>query len=322
MTRIGVTFDGGPNESQALAERALAAMGEVVSLAVDQHLPERLREHRPDIVYNVPHGESPPALRLHLPAFLEYYGIPFIGSDSLTQATCVQRPRLMESLAYHGVPTTGFTRVARVEQLEPFARHPFPVVVRRSMGTSSCHATLIADDFDELESIAAELFSVSTEPIIVERALPGDAFSCLILGNGSELTMLPVVAREEHTDGTISHRCTTRLSEGLADAIEAVAVRTFTTLGCRDVVRVDVQLSDTGVANVRDVDPNPSLYEGESDGVMLLAAVAAGMSEAELVQRCLVIAAQRAQVEIASASRFGRLPRRTPPGGMRTRLSS
>ena len=125
--RIGVTVDGTPNEEGDLVERALRPLGEIHFLAADATLPSRLEAARPDIVLNLARGEGRPERRLHVSAFLEYFAIPFSGSDSVTHATCVARTRMKAALAAHGVPTASYAVIDRPAQLEPYARRAFPV---------------------------------------------------------------------------------------------------------------------------------------------------------------------------------------------------
>lgn len=318
--RIGVTFDAGPNEEHVLIERALASMGDVTFLPADDHLPVKLEADRPDIVLNLTRGADALERRLHVPAFLEYFAIPFSGSDSVTHATCVARGRMKATLAAHGVPTASYAVIDSLEQLAPYARRAFPFAIRRDRGVSSCFATLIAHDFDELESIVAELLDASSEPIMIERFLPGESFSCGILGNGASATMLPAVSvPNDPFAATPSASAGRPLSmDGLAEEVEHIALRAFHALGCRDLARVDIRLSDTGVPNVCAVDPIPALaVEGER--ALLTAARAAGLGDEELVQRCLLLAAERVGLLVPTAPSLARLARRTPSAGARMR---
>jgi len=318
--RIGVTVDGTPNEEGVVVERALRSLGDIHFLTADATLPARLEVERPDIVLNLARGEGNPERRLHVSAFLEYFAIPFTGSDSVTHATCVARARMKAALAAHGVPTASYAVIDRPSQLAPYARRAFPVSVRRERGVSSCHATLIAHDYDELESIVAELFGVSPEPVLIERFLPGESFACGILGNGTTAVMLPAVGipNDPFAPTATSTGGVPLCADGLAEEVESIALRAFHALGCRDVARIDIRLSDSGVPNVCAVDTNPSLTRA-GDQALVTAARAAGLAEEELVQRCLLLAAERCGVNMPSAPPLPRLARRTPTAGTRIR---
>ena len=321
-TRIGLTFDTESDEERVLTAHALEAIGDVLFLEANDSLPAQLQLQRPDIVLNLARGGDAPARRLHVPSFLEYFDIPYIGSDAVTHAMCVERPRMKQALAYHGIRSAGFTVVDSLSQLAPFAHRTFPVAIRRARGVSSCFALLLAHDFDELESIASELLSASTESILVEPFLAGESFACTILGNGDDAVSLPIV-RVANDDlvppASRRHECPARISDGLAEDIETIAIRAFFALNCRDVARVDIRLDDRGVPNVCAVDPLPSFAPGSAGGVVLPASRAAGLDDDEMVQRCLLLAADRVGLDVPKAPVFSRLFRRTPPGGTRVR---
>ena len=321
-TRIGLTYDAPLDEERALTAHALEAIGDVLFLEANDSLPTQLQQQRPDIVVNLARGSDAPARRVHIPAFLEYFDIPYLGSDAVTHATCVERPRMKQALAYHGIRSTGFTVVESLSQLAPFAQRTFPVAIRRARGVSSCFALLLAHDFDELESIASELLTASSEAILVEPFLVGESFACTILGNGDDVVSLPIV-RVANDDleppASRRHECPARISHGLAEDIESIAIRAFFALNCRDVARVDIRLDDRGVPNVCAVDPLPSFAPGSAGGVVLPASRAAGLDDDEMVQRCLLLAADRVGLDVPKAPVFSPLRRRTPPGGTRLR---
>jgi len=321
--QIGVTHDAGsgPNEECLAAARALSTLGSVHLIPADEALPRRLRDEPPTIVFNLARGAAAPEHRARVAAFLEFYGVPYSGSDATTHATCVERPRMKEALAAHGVPTAWFAMIGSLELLAPFRQRTYPVAVRRARGVSSCFATLVAHDFDELEAIVAELLAASPEPVLIERFLPGESFACGILGNGTDVVMLPLVSVPNdpfaaYSFGAREHPA--RISDGLAESIEGVALRAFEALGCRDLARIDIRLNDAGVPNVCAVDPLPSLSPNDTAG-LLPAARAAGLESEELVQRCLLLAAKRVGLSVPRAPALANLPRRTPPWGLRVR---
>ena len=323
MTRIGVTYDGNGQLPEGVRS-ALASLGDVVALPTNAELPARLRRDALDIVFSVAPRADGVARRLQVAAFLDYFGIPFVGGDALAQATCLQRSRMKETLSYHGVATAAFTLVEREEQAASLARRAFPVRILRARQAHDNRRAQIANDFDELlEFVRAQLGDFPDEPLLIEAVLPGDAFSCAMIGNGSERVLLPIVSHDDEAetlDAAVAMHGSTRpreraarLNEGLIDEIEALASRTWDALGCRDIARIDVQLNDAGVPHVTAVDPLPSLTSDDADETMRAAIGAAGLGDHEFLQRCLLIAAKRAHVEIAAAPAFQRLPRRTPP---------
>ena len=53
----------------------------------------------------------------HVPAICEFFGVPYSGSDPLTLATCLDKARTKEVLAYHGVPTAAFALIESADDM-------------------------------------------------------------------------------------------------------------------------------------------------------------------------------------------------------------
>src|SRR5919201_5040803 len=98
-------------ETIAAVERALSGVGDVVRLEATPDFPQRLREARPDIVFNMAEGVSGQNRESHVPAICEFYGVPYSGSDPLTLSLCLNKARTKQMLQFHGVPTAPFALV-------------------------------------------------------------------------------------------------------------------------------------------------------------------------------------------------------------------
>ena len=76
----------------------------------------------------------------------------------------------------------------------------------------------------------------------------------------------------------------------LVQEIEAAALNLYTTLGCRDVARLDFRIRD-GVPYFLEINPLPGLNPESSDLVIMARLL--GVTHAELVERILVAALTR-----------------------------
>ncbi|MDB4882364.1 MAG: ddl, partial [Gemmatimonadetes bacterium] len=84
---------------------ALAQCGDVIRLEATDDFPLRLRDTRPDIVFNIAEGLRGPNRESHVPAICEFYGVPYTGSDPFALALCLEKSRTKEVLRARGVPT-------------------------------------------------------------------------------------------------------------------------------------------------------------------------------------------------------------------------
>ncbi|MDF2772665.1 MAG: ddl, partial [Geminicoccaceae bacterium] len=68
---------------------ALATLGDVIRLEADDDFPQKLRDARPDIVFNIAEGLRGVNREAHVPAICEFYGIPYSASDPFTLSLCL-----------------------------------------------------------------------------------------------------------------------------------------------------------------------------------------------------------------------------------------
>jgi D-alanine-D-alanine ligase len=311
---------------------ALSMFGEVVRIEATPEFPERLRDARPDIVFNIAEGLTGPNREAHVPAICEFYGVPYSGSDPFTLALCLHKARTKQMLAAHGIPTASFALVESELALEALVAGQdqgfglsaarFPLFVKPVQEGSSKGITErnFVADAEELVSRGRELFAAYDQPILVEEFLPGAEFTCAVLGNGRSARVLPIVGLRfdalpegavpiygfeakwvwDTRDHPLSiFQCPARIAKALRGAIEDVTLRTYHALGCRDWTRIDVRLDAGGVPNVIEVNPLPGILPDPADNSCFpKAARAAGLSYDQLIQACLMHAAERQGVRL------------------------
>ncbi len=311
--------------------RALSAYGTVIRLEATLDFPERLRAADVDIVFNIAEGLHGPNREAHVPAICEFYGVPYSGSDPFTLSLCLHKARTKQMLAASGVPTPGFLLVETLAQLAEVAaghlralRYPLflkPVQEGSSKGITERN---FVRDGDELTACGAELLRVYDQPVLVEEYLPGAEFTCGVLGNGDRARALPLVAMRFDTlpDGALPiygfeakwvwdtrerpldiFECPARVPDPVRGAVESVALRAYHALGCRDWSRIDVRLDTAGTPHVIEINPLPGILPDPAENSCLpKAARAAGLSYDELIQSCLVHAAERQGVALQRRS--------------------
>jgi D-alanine-D-alanine ligase len=310
----------------AAVESALSKLGKVVRLEANEDFPERLRQAKPDIVFNIAEGFYGVNREAHVPAICEFYGIPYSGSDPFTLSLSLDKARTKETLAFHGIPTPRFAVVRELEELRAVSeRLSLPLFVKPLHEGSSKGITdsNLCHDAKQLFAQTKFLLENYDQPVLVEEYLPGQEFTCAVLGNGDEATVLPIVAMNFETlpDGAVPiysfdakfvwdrpenpldiFQCPARITSALQASIERVTLDAYRVLGCRDWARIDVRLDSAGVPNVLEVNPLPGILPDPADNSCLpKAARAAGIGYDELIQSCLKYAASRQGVKLGSA---------------------
>jgi D-alanine-D-alanine ligase len=310
----------------AAVESALSSLGKVVRLEAKEDFPERLRQAKPDIVFNIAEGFHGVNREAHVPAICEFYGIPYSGSDPFTLSLCLDKARTKETLAFHGIPTPRFVVVRKLEELRSARKLGFPLFVKPLHEGSSKGITdsNLCPDTRRLLEQTEFLLENYKQPVLVEEYLPGEEFTCAVLGNGDEATVLPIVGMNFDTlpagaapiysfdakfvwdrpeNPLDIFQCPARITSALRKSIERVTLDAFRVLGCRDWARIDVRLDGAGVPNVLEVNPLPGILPDPADNSCLpKAARAAGIGYDELIQSCLRYAAARQGVGVGSAA--------------------
>jgi len=358
MTRIGFAYNQKPEMAESLSHtdkppstpsdsdrfaewdsvetldavaNALSACGKVIRLEANEDFPARLRASRPDIVFNIAEGLTGVNREAHVPAICEFYGIPYSGSDPFTLSLCLDKARTKETLAFHGVPTAPFAVARSVDDLRaitqghsrlpvPSSRSPLfikPIHEGSSKGITEKNYVTSPKALLETGEWLLETYA---QPILAETFLPGAEFTCGVLGNGADATVLPIVGIDfgslppeavpiygyeakwiwDRPEKPLEiFECPARIPESLRTRIEDVVLKAYTVLGCRAWSRVDVRLDAAGVPNLVEVNPLPGILPNPEDNSCLpKAARAAGLSYDELIQACLHHAAQRAGVQL------------------------
>lgn len=319
---------------------ALSAYGDVIRLEATPEFPERLRREKPDIVFNIAEGLWGTNREAHVPAICEFLALPYSGSDPFTLSLCLHKARTKEVLAHHGIPTAAFVLIESREDLHrllggasPLPRPSdllplFAKPVHEGSSKGITERNLVRST-EELESQVVGLLRAYEQPVLVEEYLPGAEFTCGVLGNGGGARVLPLVGMNF---GSLPHgalpiygfeakwlwdtrerpleifECPARVGDTLRASIEKVVLRAYRVLGCRDWARVDVRLDADGVPNIVEVNPLPGILPDPADNSCLpKAARAAGLGYDELIQACLLHAAERTGVHVSR--RRARRPR-------------
>jgi D-alanine-D-alanine ligase len=302
----------------AAVESALSVLGKVVRLEANEDFPDRLRHAKPDIVFNIAEGFRGVNREAHVPAICEFYGIPYTGSDPFTLSLCLDKARAKETLAFHGIPTPRFALVKTLSELAPrTAGLRLPLFVKPLHEGSSKGITdaNLCRDSRQLLAQCRFLLENYSQPVLVEEYLPGKEFTCAVLGNADEATVLPIVGMNFETlpEGALPiysfdakfvwdrpenpldiFECPAGITRKLQASIERVTLDAFRVLGCRDWARIDVRLDSSGVPNIIEANPLPGILPDPADNSCLpKAARAAGIAYDELLQSCLRYAAAR-----------------------------
>ena len=311
-----------PETIQAVV-RALSERHEVVE--IDCH-PDRLSEwisllqrEKPDLCFNMAEGAGALSREAQVPALLDMLGLRYTASDALTLATCLDKARTKEILAFHKIPTPTFRVLHSLADLDEMteAGPVLPLIVKPLHEGSSkgiFERSLVTSPA-ELDRQVREVLNHYQQPALVEDFLSGREFTVALMGNGPDVKVLPIVEIlldrlppgakpiysyeakwiwDDPARPLDVLQCPADVTPALQAEIEAICRRTYHVLRCRDWARIDVRLDSAGRAHVLEINPLPGIIpDPDAHSGFPLAARKAGLSFAQLINRVVDLALER-----------------------------
>jgi D-alanine-D-alanine ligase len=291
---------------------------EVVLIGVHddmQPMIAKLAETKPDIVFNSAEGFHGKAELDHLfPAVLEAEGHRYTGSGPLGLLVSRNKAMSKKVLAYHGVRVPGFEAYKRGEHVKAAPELAYPLIVKplqmdASVGIAQAS---VVHDFEELRDRVDFVHEKLEEAAIVEEFVDGREVYVGALGNGEDLTLLPltemvfdktkmkpeerIATRSAKWDEGYRERWGIRnvfarpISKAARDKLELVCRTAFKALDLHDYGRLDVRLTQDDEVWVIEANANPFISYGHD---MAMAAEKAGMEYYEFILRITEIALRR-----------------------------
>ncbi|MEI7812240.1 MAG: ATP-grasp domain-containing protein [Ignavibacteria bacterium] len=240
----------------------------------------------------------------------ELMGINYTGSTPVSLTICLDKSKTKQILSTFGIKTPGFHIARYCEKLkeEDFILKS-PVILKllnedASIGISEFS---VADSFSEVTERLTFLFKTYKQDVLIEEYISGRELNVSVLGGRilpvSEISFaglpkgLPKIVTYEGKWSPESTYfkytnpvCPADIDEDTKEKVEAIALKCFDLLCCRDYARIDMRLSKSGVPYVIEVNPNPDL---SADAGFARAAAAAGMSYAGLLHTITGFALER-----------------------------
>jgi len=193
----------------------------VYPIEADIYAYDKLRNLKPDLVFNIAERLNGPNRESHIPILCEMLEIPYTGSDPLTLGICLVKSRAKEILSYYKIANPEFFIINDIKELpnkgllhnkevcpnkrllhnEKIGQNKslnnikLPVMVKPLYEGSSKG---IKDDClvynnDDLYLRITEKIKLYKQPVIIEQFLSGREFTVGILGNYPNIEVLPIV---------------------------------------------------------------------------------------------------------------------------------
>lgn len=295
---------------------AIEEMHDVTLIEANGDAYLKLKELKPDIVFNFAEGLNGYNRESQIPAMLEMLQIPYSGSDPLTLGICLDKSRAKEILTYHKIPNAKFLVANRMEDIADI-NFEFPLIVKPiSEGSSKgIFSSSFVKNKQELEDEVRRIIFSYNQPALIEEFLSGREFTVAVIGNGDETEILPIIEirYEDFPQDIVPlysyeakwildtkenkfdvFECPAKLEPELEIKIRETVLNTYNVLRCKDWSRIDVRLDKNGVPNIIEINPLPGIMPDPNENSSFpKAARAAGMTYNQMIQNVLYSAAKR-----------------------------
>ncbi len=328
---IGMTYDlkteyvfkvGDPPDANAefdhpstieVIENAIASLGHtVVRLGSAEQLLKKLDDVRVDLVFNVAEGLRGRNRESQVPILLEMKGIPYVGSDGLTQALTLDKVMAKRIFLGEGIPTPRFFEVHDPgQQLPPDISFPLIVKPRFEGSSKGISDKSVVHNVEELRAQTQWLMTTYREPALVEEFIQGTEFTVPVVGNDPP-EALPVVqiSIDGRTDlgdlfytfsriaSGAGYICPARIDAGVEKKLQELAIRVYRAVDCVDLGRVDFRIDREGSVYVLEINPLPSL---STEDVFQVICNRLGITYPQMIGRIIEAAVKRLGFQQATA---------------------
>lgn len=295
--------------------QALKTKGHMVE-AIDVEYPSLFsyfRKNRVDMVFNIAEGTSGKFRESEVPAILDYLDIPYTGSNTFSLALALNKALTKKILRAENIPTPAFQVFLNGNQeLNPDLRFPLIVKPNREGSAKGINISNVVNTQEMLFAKIREIINTYKQEVLVEEFIDGRELTVGILENG-KTTILPILEidfstckksgeyfyswRVKEYQGNAelglipTFHCPARLDKDIEELVRQAALKTHRALGCFDISRTDIRLSQDNIPYVLEINPLPGLNPRESNFPLM--AYAAGMQYDDLIEAILLSASER-----------------------------
>lgn len=273
---------------------------ETVKLGGDICIIEKIKEAKPDFIFNIAEGFWGRNREAHIPAILEMMNLPYSGSDPLTLSLTLDKIMSKKFAKLQDIPTPDYFIVSDIRQLNCFeAQLRFPLITKPAYEGSSKGIylfSLVKEPSELKRNVSILMQKYPDQPILVEEYIQGREFTVGVQGNAdakvlgimeiknknkSSKNFIYSLEVKRNWQNEVEYVAAPELKEDVKTELQQYALKAFKEFGCRDIARLDFRVSCDNQVYLLEINPLPGLRPGYSDLVIM--AQKQGMAYNELI---------------------------------------
>ncbi len=258
-----------------------------------------------DVVFPILHG--PFGEDGTVQGLLKLADIPFVGPGVLGSAVGMDKDVMKRLLRDAGLPIGKFLTINRssrseIDFNEVVTELGLPLFVKPANLGSSVGINKVKNK-DDFEYAIADAFKYDSK-ILIEEFIKGREIECSVLGNENPVASMPGEIIPQHEFYAYATKyidnegarleIPAKLPDDAVKKIQELAVKTFKTLCCEGMGRVDFFLKDDGEAIVNEINTIPGFTEISMYPKLW---EASGIPYTELIDRLIQLAIERHERE-------------------------
>jgi len=241
-----VSLTSGRGVANAFRERGWS---NVTELDMDRDVAARLKELKPDVVFNALHGT--PGEDGAVQGMLDLMGIPYTHSGLETSVIAIDKELTKMVLVPHGIrmPAGNIVTSESLHERDPMAR---PYVLKPVNEGSSVGVAIVTNESNYGSPIGRDVDGPwkHFDRLLAEPFVKGHEMTVAVL-NGEALAVTELKPKvgfydydSKYTDGLTDHVCPAQVPDNIAAVMMDMAARAHRLLGCRGASRSDFRWDD------------------------------------------------------------------------------
>lgn len=204
---------------------------------------------------------------------LRVTGIPYVGSDLMASAACMDKTYTRMVLGYNNIKTSNWRMMFRNElnQIDEKCNEYcneliYPIIVKPANFGSS-QSVSRATDFKTLKD-AIKIALAQDEKVVVEEFIEGKEIQVAVLGNESPVVSEPGEVRIITDDFDFNSMFSTfecvvpaDISKSDSDILKQMALKVYRLMGCSDMARIDFYYTADGDIVISQINTVPELSD-------------------------------------------------------------
>lgn len=295
LGRVGVLLGGRSGEREISLMSGNGVLQALLEKGVDAYAfdpgirnPTELASEKFDRIFISLHGRYGEDGTIQ--GLLDLLNLPYTGSGVLASALSIDKIATKQIWLSNGLSTPKYEELTAQSNWDAVVQHlGIPLIVKPAHEGSSLGLSKVKSvtELPAAYALAAGL----DKKVIAETCIVGDELTCPLVGYGDSAEALPVIKiippeanydfHNKYFSDETQYLCPTGLDPEINEAVQALALAAYRSLGCRTWGRADVMLDKaTGKPYLLEMNTSPGMT---SHSLVPMAAKAAGIDYADLV---------------------------------------